>query len=110
MSYVPVKFSVSSVIKINDIQAQPNWLCISRQTLTRLTALTMTKPLIAGRISEAWMAQVNRICQETGKSHSDVVNEAIAQYLGKTSPESVTSMNKRLTALERKYEKLVKLM
>ena len=69
----------------------------------------MKKPLIAGRIPAAWMSQIEEIQQETGQSQSEVVQEAIAQYLGKTDPSSVQSMARRLSKLERQYTKLVQL-
>jgi hypothetical protein len=38
------------------------------------------------------------------------VQEAIAQYLGVTDAESVVSLAKRVSKLERQYQKLVKLV
>jgi len=39
-----------------------------------------------------------------------LVQEAIAQYLGRTDVTSVVSLSKRVAALERQYQKLVKLV
>lgn len=69
----------------------------------------MQQPLIAGRIPAAWMSQIEKLQRETGQNQSEVVREAIAQYLGKTDPESVASMSRRLNKLERQYSKLVRL-
>lgn len=69
----------------------------------------MQKPLIAGRIPTTWMAQIAEIQKETGQSQSEIVKEAIAMYLGKTDLDSVAKMSKRLSKLERQYNKLVKL-
>ena len=69
----------------------------------------MQKPLIAGRIPTAWMAQIEEIQEETGQSQSEIVQEALGMYLGKTDPSSVKSMSRRLNKLERQYNKLVQL-
>lgn len=69
----------------------------------------MQKPLIAGRIPAAWMSQIEEIQEETGQCQSEIVQEAIAMYLGKTDPSSVQSMSRRLNKLEKQYTKLVKL-
>ncbi len=68
------------------------------------------KPMVGARVPHSWKDQIQSICTETGKSESEVVQEAIAQYLGKTDVNSVTSLNKRVAVLERKYQKLVKLV
>ena len=70
----------------------------------------MTKPLVAGRIPSTWRAQLLKIQQETGKTQSEIVKEAIAMYLGKTDPESVATMNRRLNKLEKQYKKLARLI
>ncbi|MEM9092451.1 MAG: hypothetical protein AAGC93_27440 [Cyanobacteria bacterium P01_F01_bin.53] len=70
----------------------------------------MQKPLVAGRIPQTWHAQLLKIQQETGKSQSELVKEAIGMYLDKTDAESVASMNRRLVKLERQYKKLVELV
>lgn len=68
------------------------------------------KPMVGTRIPHAWMEQIQNICQESGKCPSEVVQEALAAYLGRTDVNSVSSLNKRVTALERQYQKLVKLV
>jgi hypothetical protein len=62
------------------------------------------------RVPLEWKQQILGICQESGRSKSEVVQEAIAAYLGKTNVASVQSMNKRVIALERKYQKLLTLV
>jgi hypothetical protein len=56
------------------------------------------------------MVQIQSICQESGKTTSEVLQEALAGYLGRTDVESIVSVNKRLAALERKYQKLAQLV
>jgi predicted DNA-binding protein len=68
------------------------------------------KPMIGARVPLEWKQQISGICQESGKSESEVVQEAIAAYLGKTTIASVESMSRRVAALERKYQKLLGLM
>jgi predicted DNA-binding protein len=68
------------------------------------------KPMVGARVPHSWKAQIETLCRESGKSESEIVQEAIAQYLGKTDVNSVTSLNKRVAALERQYQKLVKLV
>ncbi len=70
----------------------------------------MQQPLVAGRIPAAWMSQIEAIQAETGQSQSEVVREAIAQYLGKTDPDAVASIARRLSKLERQYTKLAQLV
>ena len=71
--------------------------------------IKLKKPLIAGRIPAAWMAQIEAIQVETGQNQSEIVQEAIAQYLGKTNLDSVKSMSRRLSKLEKQYNKLLQL-
>ncbi|MEN8447500.1 MAG: hypothetical protein ABG776_21070 [Cyanobacteria bacterium J06555_13] len=70
----------------------------------------MTKPLVAGRIPPTWLAQIQKIQQETGKTQSEIVKEAIGLYLEKTDAESVATMNRRLNKLETQYKKLAQLI
>lgn len=58
----------------------------------------------------SWKEQIQSLCRESGKSESEVVQEAIAQYLAVTDASSVMSLSKRVAALERQYQKLVKLV
>lgn len=66
--------------------------------------------MVGARVPHSWKDQIEEICQESGKSESEVVQEAIAQYLNITDAESVVSLAKRVAKLERQYQKLVKLM
>jgi hypothetical protein len=68
------------------------------------------KPMVGTRIPPSWMVQIQSICQESGKTTSEVLQEALAGYLGRTDVESIVSVNKRLAALERKYQKLAQLV
>ena len=60
----------------------------------------MKKRLVTSRIPVAWHAQLLQIAAETDKTVSELVREAMSQCLNKTGPELVTSMVRRLSALE----------
>lgn len=66
--------------------------------------------MIGARVPHSWKDQIEAICQASGKSESEVVQEALAQYLGMTDVNSVVSLAKRVAQLERQYQKLVKLV
>ena len=70
----------------------------------------MSKPIAAARIPYSWDEQIRAIATETGRTPSEVVKEAIGQYLEKTDPASVATMNRRLNKLERQYQKLAQLI
>lgn len=70
----------------------------------------MAKPLASARIPHSWDDQIKTIMAETGKSYSEVVKEALAQYLGKTDTDSVQSMGRRLNTLERQVKRLTQLI
>jgi RHH-type rel operon transcriptional repressor/antitoxin RelB len=68
------------------------------------------RPIVGARIPHSWKDQIQAICHESGKTESEIVQEAIAQYLGQTDANSVASLMKRVATLERQYQKLVKLI
>ncbi|NJP12483.1 MAG: ribbon-helix-helix protein, CopG family [Leptolyngbyaceae cyanobacterium RU_5_1] len=68
------------------------------------------KPMVGARVPQSWKEQIESICKESGKTESEVVQEAIAQYLGRTDVTAIASLHKRVAALERQYQKLVRLV
>ena len=68
------------------------------------------KPTVGARIPHSWKDQIEEICEASGKSESELVQEALAQYLGITDIDSVVSLSKRVATLERQYQKLVRLV
>lgn len=68
------------------------------------------KPMVGARVPHAWKNQIEGICNETGKSESEVVQEAIALYLGRNDLNSVESLTKRVASLERQLKKLAQLV
>ena len=71
---------------------------------------TMSKPIAAARIPHSWNDQIIEIATETNQKPSDIVKEAIGLYLGKTDPDSVVSMARRVATLEKQIKKLVQLV
>ena len=65
---------------------------------------------MAARIPPEWKVQIDQICQVTGRSQSEVVLEAIGQYLERTDMDVVQSLEQRVEFLEKQYKKLVKLL
>ncbi|MEM9213028.1 MAG: hypothetical protein AAGD25_01500 [Cyanobacteria bacterium P01_F01_bin.150] len=65
---------------------------------------------VGGRVPEAHAIQLKSIQEETGKSESELVREAIAQFLGQTTPDSCASTSKRVSSLEKQLSKLQKLV
>lgn len=70
----------------------------------------MPQPLAHARIPQEWESQLKAIAAETGQSYSDVVRQAIGDYLGKTEVTSVQAMSQRLAKLERQLKKLAQLV
>ncbi|MDX2242351.1 MAG: hypothetical protein NW224_16830 [Leptolyngbyaceae cyanobacterium bins.302] len=68
------------------------------------------KPMVGARVPHSWKEQIETLGRESGKTESEIVQEAIAQYLGKTDVNSIASLNKRVATLERQYKKLVQLV
>lgn len=68
------------------------------------------RPSVTTRVPQDWFEQIEAICIESGKSRSEVFQEAIAAYLGKHPPHSVSSLAKRVATLERQYKKLTALI
>jgi len=66
--------------------------------------------MVGARVPHPWKDQIEDICSETGKSESEVVQEAIAQYLGRTDLNSVESLMKRVSTVERQLKKLAQLV
>jgi antitoxin component of RelBE/YafQ-DinJ toxin-antitoxin module len=56
----------------------------------------MTKPLnrhtVAARIDDATYEALNRMCADTGMSVSEIVREAVAEYLDKYSPVDLSGL------------------
>lgn len=70
----------------------------------------MAKPIASARIPHSWDDQIRAIATEMGTTPSEIVKDAIGQYLGKTDPNSVVSMARRLNKLEQQYKKLTQLV
>jgi len=67
-------------------------------------------PMIGARCPVEWQEQIQEIARAAGRKESEVVREALAQYLGKTDPAKVKGAiadhEQRIAALERKWARL----
>lgn len=72
------------------------------------------QPMLGARCPEEWQQQIQEIATAAGRKEAEVVREAIAQYLGRTDPNSVkgaiASLEDRVANLERKLAGLGRLV
>ena len=63
-------------------------------------------PILAARCPQEWQQQIQASAAAAGRKESEVVREAIAQYLGKTDTSSVkgalADLQERVASVERK--------
>ena len=62
------------------------------------------------RVDRGTKDKVLAISNEQGKTKSDVVREAILQYLDETPPESVRALVKEVKALKQKTDLIAKVL
>jgi metal-responsive CopG/Arc/MetJ family transcriptional regulator len=67
----------------------------------------MRLALVAGRVPQSYVDQLDKIGEATGKCRSELVKEALAAYLGKTEPEAVEKMSRRMAQLEKQVKALI---
>ena len=69
---------------------------------------------IGSRIPHQWEEEIKAIADATGRKPSEILRDAIAQYLGKHNPDSVQNTldnhGLRIHELEAKLSKLTKLL
>lgn len=53
-------------------------------------------PMLSSRVPQEWRDEVEAIATKTGRKPSQVVYEALGQYLGRGSAESLSSRVERL--------------
>lgn len=68
------------------------------------------KPIVRARVPPAWKDQIESICQATSKRESEVVQEALAQCLGRNDLDSGESLVKLVANLRRQMRKLAQLV
>ena len=70
--------------------------------------------MVGARVPQDWQEQIQAIASAAGRKESEVVREALAQYLGKTDPSSVKGaimdLQERVANLERKLSGLGRLV
>lgn len=71
-------------------------------------------PMVGARVPQDWQRQISVIATASGRKEAEVVRDALAQYLGKTDPNSVkgaiASLEDRVNNLERKLVSLGRLV
>jgi|GEM_PF-3713115 len=67
----------------------------------------MAKVVVSSKVDASLKQQLQEICAETKKNESELVRDALLEYTKKTHPESVRSMSRRLSAVERQLEWLI---
>lgn len=65
------------------------------------------KVMVGCRVSEEWHTEILSICEATGQTSSEVLNEAIALYLKKSKAVTVRS---RLEEIDQRLSKLALLV
>lgn len=64
------------------------------------------KETIGSRIPPDWMHQVDEVCAEAGLTRSEWLLSIIGEALGKTDVNAVHGLIERVTALEKKLNRL----
>ncbi|MFB2976458.1 ribbon-helix-helix protein, CopG family [Microseira sp. BLCC-F43] len=73
-------------------------------------------PTIGVRIPPEWLEEINALCKQTGKTKTQVILEALAQYLGKNTVVGINAdietirnvlrhHDQRLEAIEKKLNR-----
>ncbi|HAZ46501.1 MAG TPA: hypothetical protein DDW76_01870 [Cyanobacteria bacterium UBA11369] len=73
-------------------------------------------PTIGVRIPPEWLEEINELCKQTGKNKTQIILEALAQYLGKntvtginadleTIRNALRNHDRRLEAIEKKLNR-----
>lgn len=66
----------------------------------------MQKLMVGARVPKVWIEELEAIASEKGCPLSHVVADAIAAYLRKPSVTTISTHEERITALERKFQRL----
>lgn len=66
----------------------------------------MAKQSVGGRIDPQLKVELDRRGDLLGKNQSQMIEAAIAAYLGKTSPDSIRSLTRRLSQMEKTVQQL----
>lgn len=64
------------------------------------------QPMVGTRIPSEWKAEIEALAQSQGKKTSQIVYEAIATYLEKTTDNSVIAQPERIEAIEKQLNEL----
>lgn len=67
-------------------------------------------PVVGCRIPHTLNDRLMELSQATGDTPSKILRDALSSYLDVNSPETVQSVEKRVTGLERKVAKLMQMV
>ena len=71
-------------------------------------------PMVGARVPQDWQQQISAIALAAGRKEAEIVRDALAQYLGKTDPNSVkgaiADLQDRVASLEGKLAGLGRLV
>lgn len=67
-------------------------------------------PMVGARVPQDWQQPIQEIASAAGRKESEVVREALAQYLGRTDPRcvkgAIADLQERVINLEHKLAEL----
>jgi hypothetical protein len=66
----------------------------------------MQKLMVGARVPKDWIDELEIIASEKGCKVAHVVSDAIAAYLEKTNAATISTHERRIKALERKFQRL----
>lgn len=62
-------------------------------------------PTVGVRIPSEWLEEINALCEQTGKTKTQIMLEALAQYLGKTTVSGIGAELEEVRTLLREHER-----
>ena len=67
-------------------------------------------PTVGGRIPSEWLEEINALCEQTGKTKTQIMLEALAQYLGKNTVVGINADLGEIRTLLENHEQRLKAM
>jgi predicted transcriptional regulator len=67
-------------------------------------------PTVGVRIPSEWLEEINALCEQTGKTKTQIMLEALAQYLGKNTVVGINADLGEIRTLLENHEQRLKAM
>jgi len=67
-------------------------------------------PTVGVRIPSEWLEEINALCEQTGKTKTQIMLEALAQYLGKNTVIGINADLGEIRTLLENHEQRLKAM